>query len=288
MANTVVIAEKPSVGREIARVLGCREQGEGQVAGNGFVVTWAVGHLVGLAQPQDINPAWKSWDLGVLPMLPTEWRLSVLPRTKNQFEIVERLINSPETVEVVCATDAGREGELIFRNIYEAAGCRKPVRRLWISSLTEEAIREGFGKLRPSSDYDALAAAARGRARADWLVGLNLTRAYSQRCGVVSVGRVQTPTLAMIVERDEVIERFVPEAYGEIEAVFRLADGGTYTGKLVRRDAVGGVLGGAQREAESAGAKNIFCVAIGTKVDPVWLQSGAVIERVEEARHRES
>jgi DNA topoisomerase-3 len=287
MGNTVVIAEKPSVGREIARVLGCRQQGEGQVGGNGFVVTWAVGHLVGLAEPQDMNPAWKSWDLGVLPMLPAAWRLSVLPRTKSQFEIVERLINSPETVEVVCATDAGREGELIFRNIYEAAGCRKPVRRLWISSLTEEAIRAGFGKLRPSSDYDALAAAARGRARADWLVGLNLTRAYSQRGGVVSVGRVQTPTLAMIVERDEVIERFVPEAYGEIEAVFRLADGGTYTGKLVRRDAVGGVLGGVNRETESAGAKNIFSVATGTKVDPVWLRSGAVIERVEEARHRE-
>ena len=182
MANTVVVAEKPSVAREIARVLGCRQQGEGHVAGNGFVVTWAVGHLVGLAQPQDMNPAWKSWDLGVLPMLPAEWRLSVLPRTKDQFEIVEGLINSPETVEVVCATDAGREGELIFRNIYEAAGCRKPVRRLWISSLTEEAIREGFGKLRPGSDYDALAAAARGRARADWLVGLNLT-------GVFAAGR---------------------------------------------------------------------------------------------------
>jgi DNA topoisomerase-3 len=288
MGNIVVIAEKPSVAREIARVLGCRQQGEGYVGGNGYVVTWAVGHLVGLAQPQDMDPKWKSWDLGVLPMFPAEWRLSVLPRTKDQFEIVARLINASDTVEVVCATDAGREGELIFRNIYEAAGCKKVVQRLWISSLTEEAIREGFGKLRPSADYDALAAAARGRARADWLVGLNLTRAYTPRGGgVVSVGRVQTPTLAMIVDRDGEIERFVPEAYGEIEAVFRVADGGTFRGKLVRRDAVGGVLGGVQREGESAGAKNVFCVASGTKVDPVWLQSGAVIERVEEARHRE-
>jgi DNA topoisomerase III len=288
MGNIVVIAEKPSVAREIARVLGCRQQGEGHVGGNGYVVTWAVGHLVGLAQPQDMDPRWKSWDLGVLPMFPAEWRLSVLPRTKDQFEVVAALINAADTVEVVCATDAGREGELIFRNIYEAAGCRKPVRRLWISSLTEEAIREGFGKLRPSADYDALAAAARGRARADWLVGLNLTRAYTPRGGgVVSVGRVQTPTLAMIVARDAEIERFVPEAYGEVEAVFRVADGGMFRGKLVRRDAVGGVLGGAQREGEVLGAKNVFCVASGTKVDPVWLQSGAVIERVEESRHRE-
>src|ERR1019366_3685387 len=247
MGTVIVLAEKPSVGREIARVLGCRQQGEGYIEGNGYVVTWAVGHLVGLAQPQEMNPVWKSWELSVLPMLPREWAVSVLPKTKEQFEIVKRLLNSGETDGVICATDAGREGELIFWNIYEAAGCVKPVRRLWISSLTEEAIREGFGKLRPSADYDALAAAARGRARADWLVGLNLTRAYTPRGGgVLSVGRVQTPTLAMIVARDAEIERFVPEAYGEVEAVFRVADGWMFRGKLVRRDAVGGVLGGAQ------------------------------------------
>jgi DNA topoisomerase-3 len=163
MGNTVILAEKPSVARDIARVLGCRQQGQGYLGGNGLVVTWAVGHLVGLAQPHEINPAWKYWDLALLPMVPVEWGLSVLPATKDQFEIVKKLINAADTADVVCATDAGREGELIFRNIYEAAGCRKMVRRLWISSLTEEAIRDGFGKLRPSADYDALAAAARAR-----------------------------------------------------------------------------------------------------------------------------
>lgn len=287
MGNTVILAEKPSVARDIARVLGCRQQGQGYLAGNGLVVTWAVGHLVGLAQPHEINPSWKSWDISLLPMVPTEWRLSVLPATRDQFEVVRRLITSADTADVVCATDAGREGELIFRNIYEAAGCRKVVRRLWISSLTEEAIRDGFAKLRPGSDYDALAAAAGARARADWLVGLNLTRAYSPRGAVVSVGRVQTPTLAMIVERDATIERFVPEAYCEVEATFRLADGAGYGGKLVRREAVDGVLHG-KGQGGGMGAVNPFRFPADIKIDPVWERSGAIVERVDEEQHRES
>ena len=286
MGNTVILAEKPSVARDIARVLGCRQQGQGYLGGNGLVVTWAVGHLVGLAQPHEIDPAWKNWDLALLPMVPVDWRLSVLPATKDQFDIVKRLINAADTAEVVCATDAGREGELIFRNIYEAAGCRKMVRRLWISSLTEEAIRDGFGKLRPSSDYDGLAAAARARARADWLVGLNLTRAYSPRGAVVSVGRVQTPTLAMIVERDGMIERFVPEPYCEIEATLRLADGGAYVGKLVRREAVDSILGGKGQEGGGS-AGSVFRFPPDVKIDPVWQRSGAIVERVEQEQHRE-
>ena len=219
-------------------------------------------------------------------MVPAEWGLSVLPATKDQFEVVKRLINAVETTDVVCATDAGREGELIFRNIYEAAGCHKMVRRLWISSLTEEAIRDGFGKLRPSSEYDALAAAARARARADWLVGLNLTRAYSPRGAVVSVGRVQTPTLAMIVDRDGVIERFVPEPYCEIDATFRLANGAGYVGKLVRRDAVDGMLHGKGQET-GVGGGDVYRFPVDAKIDPVWERSGAIVGRVEEEQHRE-
>jgi DNA topoisomerase III len=285
MGNTVILAKKPSVARETARVLGCRQQGNGYVAGNGCIVTWAVGHLVGLAQPHEVNVAWKVWSLAALPMVPTEWLLSVSAWTRDQFDVVKRLMNAQETEAIVCATDAGREGELIFRNIYDAAGCTKPVQRLWISSLTEEAIRAGLGRLRPSSEYDCLAAAARGRARADWLVGLNLTRAYSPRGGIVSVGRVQTPTLAMIVERDLRIAGFVPEAYGEVEALFRLGTGDGYTGTLVRRDAVAQILDGVAREP---GATESVCrVPAGTKVDPGWEGAGAIVERAVEERHRE-
>ena len=283
----MILAEKPSVARDIARVLGCRQQGEGYVAGNGVVVTWAVGHLVGLAQPHEMNPAWKNWDLGLLPMLPAEWRLSVLPTTKDQFEVVRRLITAPDTGEVVCATDAGREGELIFRNIYEAAGCQKAVRRLWISSLTEEAIREGFRALRPGAEYDALASAARARAQADWLVGLNLTRAYSPRGAVVSVGRVQTPTLAMIVERDSTIERFVPEPFCEVVATFALANGVNYVGKLVRRHAVERVLRGREGEPNATGSESIFRHPPDVRLDSVWNGSVAIIERADEQGHRE-
>ena len=174
-----MLAEKPSVARDIARVLGAGKKGEGYLHGNGYVVTWAIGHLVALAQPHEINPEWRQWRRDLLPMLPTEWPLVVYEKTKDQFEVVRKILNSPKVSSIVCATDAGREGELIFRYIYEAAGCYKPVSRLWISSLTPDAIRKGFDALRPGRDYDALADAARGRSRADWLVGMNLSRAYT-------------------------------------------------------------------------------------------------------------
>ncbi|HZY72031.1 MAG TPA: DNA topoisomerase, partial [Edaphobacter sp.] len=205
----VVVAEKPSVAMDIANVLNCRQRGEGFVSGSGVAVTWARGHLVGLAQPHELNAEWQAWRLGLLPMIPSAWRLRVLVEGKEQFETVRKLLTAPDTTEVICATDAGREGELIFRNIYEACSCTKPVRRLWISSLTAEAIRKGLDSLRVSREFDNLAAAARGRAKADWLVGMNLTRVYTLALdgdrGAVSVGRVQTPTLAMIVERDGAI-----------------------------------------------------------------------------------
>jgi DNA topoisomerase-3 len=219
--TTAVLAEKPSVARDIARVLGATTKGDGYLHGNGYVVTWAIGHLVALPQPHEIRPEWRRWHRDLLPMLPHDWPLVVYEKTKDQFDVVRKIIDSPRVSRLVCATDAGREGELIFRYIYEAAHCQKPVSRLWISSLTPDAIRKGFASLKPGSDYDPLADAARGRSRADWLVGMNLSRAYSIAYNEeLSVGRVQTPTLAIVVERELAIRKFVPEDYLEVQATF--------------------------------------------------------------------
>ena len=220
--STIVIAEKPAVARDIAAVLGARRRGPASLEGNGYVVSWAIGHLVGLAEPHEMDPAWRAWRLERLPMLPAEWPLRVHPKTAAHFGELKALLASPEVEKVVCATDAGREGELIFRYIYRAAGCQRPVERLWLSSLTAEAIAAGFRRLRPGREFDRLADAAEGRSRADWLVGMNLSRAYTVKFGpeLLSVGRVQTPTLAMLVERDRAIECFVPEKYCEVVAAF--------------------------------------------------------------------
>jgi len=220
-----VIAEKPSVARDIAKVLGASQRAKGYLHGNGHVVSWALGHLVTLAQPHEIRPEWKRWSLDQLPMLPDQWPLVVQEETRAQFEIVRRILVSDRVEQVVCATDAGREGELIFRYIYQAARSTKAVSRLWISSLTPAAIRDGFRKLRPSASFDRLGDAARGRSQADWLVGLNLSRACTLAFRetsdeVLSVGRVQTPTLAMIVERELAICDFTPEPYQELIADF--------------------------------------------------------------------
>jgi len=220
-----VVAEKPSVARDIAAVLGATKRGEGCFEGGGYTVTWAIGHLVALAQPHDINPNWKHWSLATLPMLPENFPLAVLPDTKAQFAIVRRILRDRTIESVVCATDAGREGELIFRYIFEAAACKKPVQRLWISSLTPDAIRTGFRRLKSSAEYDTLADAARGRSRADWLVGMNLSRAYSLTLNQdISVGRVQTPTLAIVAERELEIRKFVPKDYIEVVATFGPSD----------------------------------------------------------------
>jgi DNA topoisomerase-3 len=219
--TVAVLAEKPSVAKDIAKVLGARKRENGFYKGNSYVVTWAVGHLVTLAEPHDINPSWKSWRRENLPMIPATWKLSVLDQTRPQFKIVKNILTSNEIKEIICATDAGREGELIFRYIYEASGCKKAVRRLWISSLTNEAILNGFKSLKQGNEYNLLADAATGRSRADWLVGLNFSRAYSLVQGQsFSVGRVQTPTLAMLVEKELVIRDFKPEKYFEIHGVF--------------------------------------------------------------------
>jgi len=225
-----VVAEKPSVARDIARVLGCTIRGEGTLTGNGYIVTWAIGHLVALAQPQEIRPEWKRWAPDLLPLIPDRWPLVVLPDTQRQFDVVSAVLRDPKVERVVCATDAGREGELIFRYLYEKAGGRAPVVRLWLSSLTPEAIRHGFASLRPASELDGLADAARGRSRADWLIGMNLSRASTLAHGdMLHVGRVQTPTLAMIVEREKAIRAFVPEDYLEVVATFG-AERGRYQG----------------------------------------------------------
>ena len=202
-------------------MLGAAKRGEGYFEGGGYVVTWAIGHLVALAQPHEINPSWKHWSLATLPMLPEKFPLVVVPETKAQFAVVRRILKDRSVEHIVCATDAGREGELIFRYIYEVATCNKPVSRLWISSLTADAIRKGFRNLKSDSDYDALANAAKGRSRADWLVGMNLSRAYSLKLDQdISVGRVQTPTLAIVVERELAIRNFIPEDYMEVTATF--------------------------------------------------------------------
>src|SRR5580704_6141221 len=233
--SIAVLAEKPSVARDIARVLGASSKGDGYLHGNGYVVTWAIGHLAALAQPHEMNPEWRHWRRDLLPMLPASWPLVVYEKTQDQFEAVRKILNSARVSRLVCATDAGREGELIFRYIYEAAQCEKPVSRLWISSLTPDAIRKGFERLRPGSDYDSLDAAARGRSRADWLVGMNLSRAYSLAYDEeFSVGRVQTPTLAMLVERELEIRNFVSEDYRNVVATFSPRKDQTYEGTWFR------------------------------------------------------
>ena len=221
MTKKLIVAEKPSVARDIARVLGVKERGEGCLVGEAYIVTWAIGHLVSLCEPGEVDERWVKWRMEDLPMLPERIPLKVLPGTKDQFAVIKRLMQSKDVVSLICATDSAREGELIFRYIYQKAGCRKPVERLWISSMTDAAIRQGFDELKPAAYYDSLYESARCRSEADWLVGMNASRAFSLAYDAhLSVGRVQTPTLNLIVKRDLEIEHFVPEDYWEIRADF--------------------------------------------------------------------
>lgn len=210
----LVIAEKPSVAQSIAKVLGATKRHDGYTEGNGYLVSWCVGHLVELAAPDAYDQRYKKWTKEDLPILPTEWKYNVSPSTKKQFDILKRLMNRNDVSEIVCATDAGREGELIFRLVYHQCGCKKPFKRLWISSMEDSAIREGFENLRPGSEYDALYEAALCRERADWIVGMNATRFFSVLYGkTLHVGRVVSPTLAMTVMREAEIAAFVPESF---------------------------------------------------------------------------
>ncbi len=223
----VVVAEKPSVGRDIARVLGCRTKGDGFLKGDPYLVTWAMGHLVTLCEPDEIDDKYKKWRMEDLPILPDRIPTKVISKTRTQYAIVKKLINDAETEKIICATDAGREGELIFRLIYQQAKCKKPVDRLWISSMTDEAIREGFHSIRPAREYDGLYRSAACRAEADWLVGMNDSRAFTLRFdALLSIGRVQTPTLAILVKRHHEIADFHPEEYYTVTADF-----GDYSGQ---------------------------------------------------------
>lgn len=210
----LVIAEKPSVARNIAEVLGAVEQKEGYLKGNGYLVSWCIGHLIELVSADTYKEEWKKWDYGTLPIIPNPWQFGVKGATRKQYQILEKLLLSSEVEEVICATDAGREGELIFRLVYEYAGCEKPMKRLWISSMEESAIREGFADLKDGSMYDRLYQSAVCRTEADWLVGINATRLFTVLYRhKLTVGRVQTPTLAMLVEREQKIAEFKKEQY---------------------------------------------------------------------------
>ena len=214
MAKSLVLAEKPSVGRELARVLGCKKGGEGFLEGDRYVVTWALGHLVTLADPDVYEKKWEKWDMEDLPMLPQNMKLVVIGQTARQFKVVQSLMKRGDISDLIIATDAGREGELVARWIMIKAGWKKPTKRLWISSQTDKAIKEGFAKLRPASEYDNLFRSAQARSEADWIVGLNVTRALTCRHNAqLSAGRVQTPTLALIVDREKEIRNFVPKDY---------------------------------------------------------------------------
>lgn len=221
-----MIAEKPSVARDLARVLGAGTKKNGFFEGNGLRIAWCFGHMAELVPPESYDLAWKRWSLQTLPMLPSPFDVQVREGAADQMGVLTRLVNAGDVEAVVNACDAGREGELIFRYVMQLARSSKPTLRLWISSLTDAAIQQGWGNLRPGKAYDALADAARSRSEADWLVGLNATRALTCACpdpgGVLSVGRVQTPTLAMIVRRDLEIEAFEPEAFFQVKAEFRV------------------------------------------------------------------
>lgn len=221
MSKKLIVAEKPSVARDIARVLGVRGRGEGCLVGEEYVVTWAIGHLVSLCEPGETDERWVKWNMADLPMLPERIPLKVLPNTRAQYSVVRGWMLNKDISSLICATDSAREGELIFRYIYQMAGCKKPVERLWISSMTDAAIKQGFEELKPAAYYDSLYESARCRSEADWLVGMNASRAFSLAYDAhLSVGRVQTPTLNLIVKRDLEIEHFVPEDYWEIRADF--------------------------------------------------------------------
>ena len=220
MGYRLALAEKPSVAQAIAKVIGATKRCDGYLEGNGWLVSWCVGHLVELAEPESYDEKYSKWRYEDLPIFPEKWKYEVSPGTRKQFAIVKQLMLSDRVEEICCCTDSGREGELIYRLVYHKCGCKKPFRRLWISSMEDAAIREGFANLRPSSEYDSLYQAALCRERADWIVGMNATRLFSCLYGqTLAVGRVMTPTLAMVVMRDAAIDAFKPEPFYTVRII---------------------------------------------------------------------
>ena len=247
----LVLAEKPSVAQSLAKVLGATNRKDGYLEGNDYLVSWCVGHLVELAQPQDYDEKYAKWRYADLPIFPKIWNYQVSAGTKKQFQVIKNLMSSKEVTSIVTATDAGREGELIARLVYHQCHCKKPVERLWISSMEDDAIREGFTNLKPSAEYDSLYEAALCRERADWIVGMNATRLFSCLYGqTLNVGRVMTPMLAMVVEREAAIAAFRPENF--------------YTLQLE----TAGVTASSKRYADSADAEKVksVCEAEGEAV----------------------
>ncbi|MGI8729722.1 MAG: DNA topoisomerase, partial [Solirubrobacteraceae bacterium] len=238
MPKTLVIAEKPSVGRDLARVLpGPFAKQEGFLEGPDHVLTWAVGHLVQLAEPDEYDAKFKKWRMADLPIVPPKFKLVVRDeRSKKQMSVVTRQLGRDDVGEVINACDAGREGELIFAYLFEKARSKKPVQRLWLSSMTKAAMERAFSELRPAAEFASLEAAARSRSESDWIVGMNATRAATIRLrssfdGAVSLGRVQTPTLAIVARREEEIRAFVPEAYRLVDALFAAPGDRVYEGR---------------------------------------------------------
>jgi len=249
--KSIVLAEKPSVGRDLAQVLDCRKKAKGYSEGDAYIVTWAMGHLVELADPQSYDEKYRTWSLHYLPMLPEPMKHRIIPRTSHQFRTIQSLFRRKDVNNLIIATDAGREGELVARWIMRLGGWKGPYQRLWISSQTEAAIREGFRTLKSGKDYDNLFRAAECRSEADWIVGLNISRALSCKYDArLSAGRVQTPTLALIVGREQEINNFTPESYWQVHADF-----GSYTG--LWRSSGGGTLGGPHRIKEEKRAREI-------------------------------
>jgi len=279
----LVIAEKPSVARDLARVLGVRPTGKNCFEAKDRVITWCVGHLVELDEPASYDGRWKAWRLDTLPMIPSQFKLRPVPSTREQLREVCRLLGDKRFSEVVNACDAGREGELIFRYVYQLAGSRLPIRRLWISSLTDEAIRQGFSTLKPGVEMEKLADAARCRSEADWLVGLNATRAVTvrQRTGpdsmLYSIGRVQTPTLAILVEREKAIQNFVPQDFWQLKAELTTTEGAHFAATWS--------LDKAARFGNASAATEVRerCRAHGAAVDP----EGPVVESLKQSKTRE-
>ncbi|MFV0440997.1 MAG: DNA topoisomerase III [Lachnospirales bacterium] len=231
MGKVLIITEKPSVARDIGKVLKCTKRGDGYIFSNDYIISWAVGHLVSLCEPEDYDKIYKKWTRESLPIIPKEMKLKAVPNTRSQLIVLHKLVQDKDVSSIICATDSGREGELIFRYIYNITKSDKPFQRLWISSMTDEAIKEGFKNLKDGKSYDNLYYSAKCRNEADWLVGINATRAFTIEHNVLlSVGRVQTPTLAIIVNRHLEIENFVSQPYFELDVVFAF-ENSEYVGK---------------------------------------------------------
>lgn len=230
----LVVSEKPSVGSSIAKVLGARTRKDGYIEGNGYIVSWCIGHLVAPAPPEEYDDRYRRWDILDLPIVPDVWKYQVLKGTAKQFNMLKRLMNRRDVTEIICATDAGREGEHIFRLVYNEAGCKKPFKRLWISSLEEQSIRDGFNNLHDGHEFDNLYYAALARSKADWLIGINATRLYSLKNDqTLNIGRVQTPVLNMLVRREQDIRDFIPKLYYTVE--LDLGDFTATTDKIVEK-----------------------------------------------------